>query len=63
MRIDSRIRQLHVARYGATDDVESYFGTLGSTRPLRDDEPGENHRMLAQSCVCGHHPVSMEGVV
>lgn len=47
--IDFRIRDEHVKRYGCTEDVESYLRTLEGLRPLRDDEAGDNHHMLAQS--------------
>jgi hypothetical protein len=46
--IDSRIRELHVARYGATDDVEAYLHVL-ETLPDMSDDNGENHHMLAKS--------------
>ena len=47
--LDSRIRKEHIARYGATEDVDSYLRTLEGLRPLSDDEAGENHHMLAKS--------------
>lgn len=47
--LDPRIRKLHIARYGLIEDVDSYLRTLEGLRPLRDDEAGENHHMLAQS--------------
>jgi hypothetical protein len=47
--IDSRIRQPHVARYGATDEVEGYLLTLENLIPVADDRRGENHHMLMKS--------------
>jgi hypothetical protein len=47
--IDSRIRNEHIARYGATDEIEDYLRTLENLVPVPDDKPGQNHHMLAQS--------------
>ena len=48
-RLDSRIREPHVARYGATDEVEDYLNTLEYCPPVPDDQPGEDHHILARS--------------
>lgn len=47
--IDSRIRQLHVARYGTSDEVEGYLRTVENLVPVSDGKPGENHHMLMKS--------------
>ena len=47
--IDSRIGENHIARYGATDEVQDYLRTLENLRVVPDDQPGEDHHMLARS--------------
>jgi hypothetical protein len=47
--LDARIRQLHIAQYGSTDEVKGYLRTLESLVPVRDDKRGENHHVLARS--------------
>lgn len=47
--LDPRIRHEHIARYGATDEIDDYLRTLENLRPLRDDESGQDHHMLARS--------------
>ena len=49
--LDPRIRDEHIARYGATEDVENYLRTLESllSYVVPSGYPAENHHMLAQS--------------
>lgn len=48
MKLDPRIRELHLARYGATDEIDDYLRTLENLRGVPDDKRGENHHMLAK---------------
>jgi hypothetical protein len=47
--IDSRVREFHISKYGETEDVLDYLRVLESLTPVPDNEPGENHHMLAKS--------------
>jgi hypothetical protein len=47
--LDPRIRHEHIARYGATDEIDDYLRTLENLRPVPDYESGQDHHMLARS--------------
>src|SRR5271170_1229379 len=47
--LDARIRSEHIARYGATEDVEAYLHVLGNLPTVLDSGRGEDHHMLAKS--------------
>jgi hypothetical protein len=47
--IDPRVRSEHIAKYGATDDVEAYLRVIENIPSVSDDNPGEDHHMLARS--------------
>lgn len=47
--IDPRVRQLHISKYGETEDVLDYVRVLEDITPVPDDKPGENHHMCAKS--------------
>lgn len=46
--LDPRIRELHIARYGA-EDTERYLAVIENVPVLPDDKRGENHHLLAAS--------------
>src|SRR5580698_804972 len=49
MGIDARIRSEHIARYGATEAVETYLSVLERVPTVPNTAQGENHHMLARS--------------
>src|ERR1700733_6989917 len=48
-KLDPRIREELVAKYGATEDVLAYLRVLEVLPDVPDDEDGENHHMLHRS--------------